>query len=93
MTRITRRLTAKNRDQLRNPTLGNRVWATFTFTFYIMAIQIAVEQLTKLKYRTKITGNISKYKIHDTDVVLKMVSSSESLMPPGCRRLLYRGDS
>ena len=23
-------LTAKNRDQLRNPTLGNRVWATFT---------------------------------------------------------------
>ena len=24
-------LTAKNRDQLRNPTLGSRVWATFTF--------------------------------------------------------------
>jgi len=22
----------KNRDQLRNPTLGNQVWATFTFT-------------------------------------------------------------
>jgi len=34
MTHITRRLTAKNRDQFRNPTLGNRVWATFTF-FYI----------------------------------------------------------
>ena len=31
MTQITCRLTAKNRDQLRNPTLGNRVWATFTF--------------------------------------------------------------
>ena len=31
MTYITCRLTAKNRDQLRNPTLGNRVWATFTF--------------------------------------------------------------
>jgi len=29
MTHVTRRLTAKNRDQLRNPTLGNRVWATF----------------------------------------------------------------
>jgi len=26
---VTCRLTAKNRDQLRNPTLGNRVWATF----------------------------------------------------------------
>ena len=30
MTYINCRLTAKNRDQLRNPTLGNRVWATFT---------------------------------------------------------------
>jgi len=28
MTLVTCRLTAKNRDQLRNPTLGNRVWAT-----------------------------------------------------------------
>jgi len=33
MTHITCRLTAKNRDQLRNPTLGNRVWATFNFTY------------------------------------------------------------
>ena len=32
MTHITCMLTAKNRDQLRNPTLGNRVWATF-FTY------------------------------------------------------------
>ena len=31
MTHVTCRLTAKNRDQLRNPTLGNRVLATFTF--------------------------------------------------------------
>ena len=29
MTHVTCRLTAKNRDQLRNPTLGTRVWATF----------------------------------------------------------------
>ena len=28
MTHVTCKLTAKNRDQLRNPTLGNRVWAT-----------------------------------------------------------------
>jgi len=33
LTHITCMLTAKNRDQLRNHTLGNRVWATFTF-FY-----------------------------------------------------------
>ena len=31
MTHVTCRLTAKNRDQLRNTTLGNRVWASFTF--------------------------------------------------------------
>ena len=29
MTHNTCRPTAKNRDQLRNPTIGNRVWATF----------------------------------------------------------------
>jgi len=29
MTHVTCRLTAKNRDHLRNPTFGNRVWATF----------------------------------------------------------------
>jgi len=29
MTHVTCKLTAKNRDRLRNPTLGNRVWATF----------------------------------------------------------------
>jgi len=38
MTHVTFRLTAKNRDQLRNPALGNRVWATF-FTFYIWVLQ------------------------------------------------------
>jgi len=31
MTHVTCRLTAKNRDHLRNPTLDNRVWDTFTF--------------------------------------------------------------
>jgi len=28
---VTCRLTAKNRDQLRNPTLGNRVWLPLPF--------------------------------------------------------------
>jgi len=31
MTHVTCRLTAQNRDQLRNPMLGNRVWTTLTF--------------------------------------------------------------
>ena len=31
MTHVACRLTAKNRDQLRNPTLSSRVWVTITF--------------------------------------------------------------
>ena len=31
MTHIICRLTAKNGDQLRDPMLGNHIWATFTF--------------------------------------------------------------
>ena len=31
MTHFTCRLTAKNRDQLQNPTFGNRAWTVFTF--------------------------------------------------------------
>ena len=38
MTHVTCRLTAKNRDQLRKPRLGNRVWASFTFTFICCGI-------------------------------------------------------
>ena len=34
MIHVTCRLTAKNRDQLQNPTLDNRVLATFTFLIY-----------------------------------------------------------
>jgi len=41
MTHITCRLTAKNRYQFRNPTLGNRVWATF-FTYLILSISAFV---------------------------------------------------
>ena len=37
MTHVTCRLTVKNRDPLRNPTLGNRVWATF-FTVTNLAL-------------------------------------------------------
>jgi len=38
MTHVTCRLTAKNRDQLQNPTLGNRVRATFTFLIRIAVL-------------------------------------------------------
>ena len=41
MIHVTCRLTASNRDQLRNPTLGRldyRVWATFTFFSILQGI-------------------------------------------------------
>ena len=49
MTHITCRLTAKNRDQLRN-TLGNRVWATF------LPICIATCRLVVIKGRKGTRG-------------------------------------
>ena len=45
MTHVTGRLTAKNRDQLRNPTLGNRVWATFTFSCTCVCSAMRIAQL------------------------------------------------
>ena len=41
MIHVTCRLTAKNRDQLWNPTLGNRVWDTFTILFKETAQQVS----------------------------------------------------
>jgi len=38
--------TAKNRDQLRNPTLGNRVWATFTL--FIISLKRLIYLLAKV---------------------------------------------
>jgi len=49
MTHITCRLTAKNQDQLRNPTLGNRVWATF-FTIALLTV-FAFSALTLLVWQ------------------------------------------
>ena len=38
MTHITCRLTAKNRDQLRDPTFCNTVWANFFKTFLVVVV-------------------------------------------------------
>jgi len=45
MTHVTCRLTANNRDQLWSHTLGNRVWATFTFNFFVRSLYAPVEQM------------------------------------------------
>ena len=51
MTHVTCRLTAKNRDQLRNPTtFGNRVWATFTF----LHVNLAFSSLSQDNIRVSV---------------------------------------
>jgi len=44
MTYVTCRLTAKNRDQLRNPTLANRVWATFYYVCVALRKYISLQR-------------------------------------------------
>jgi len=71
MTHLTCRLTAKNRDQLRNPTLGNRVWATFTFlgSMYIIII-IDIIHIGRLHWKVgKIAITARRYRrYHGPDV-------------------------
>jgi len=63
------RLTAKNRDQLRNPTLGSRVWATFTFLkistllFYFANKMMKQEVLMSLTLTENdiLTGKVSRF--------------------------------
>jgi len=53
MTLVTCRLTAKNRDQLWNPTLGNRAWSTLTFVQcsvdWLMADDVGLRREVEVK--------------------------------------------
>jgi len=59
MTRVTCRLTTKNQDQLRNPALGNRIWATF-FTavaaIWTVARMLPIGHLWRSVYRHQWLG-------------------------------------
>ena len=58
MTHVTCRLTARNRDQVRNPTLGNRVWATFT-CYLILAGLISAQTNVSDEWRMPAAGNVN----------------------------------
>jgi len=58
MTQVTHRLTAKNRDQLRNPTLGNRVRATFTFICYTDMLAIDMINFIRKEVRSLATSAV-----------------------------------
>ena len=68
MTHITCRLTAKNRDQLRNPTLGNRVWATlptylltaeniYMSSFHTFSVDVLNRQLKRDRTTSEVDAN------------------------------------
>ena len=52
---VTCRLTAKNRYQLWNPTLGNRVWAAFTFFYYKLKVTSLGDVLQSINFTGKYT--------------------------------------
>jgi len=58
MTHVTCRLTAQNWDQLRNPTLGNRVWAIFTFftQTHIQIFKVSDSTLTAVERSQLLAG-------------------------------------
>jgi len=59
MTHVICRLTAKNRDQLSNPTLGNRVWATFTFLLIHSSIHSFIVKAHRIPTITREQWKIS----------------------------------
>ena len=64
MIHVICRLTANSRDQLRNPTLGNRVWATFTF--FILVVGIARLTLSGEKAEQRESDEVDRVRLdHD----------------------------
>ena len=86
MTHVTGRLTAKNRDQLPNPTLGNRVWATFTFTFIYGSGSSTAWRLTQLQVRVgtaRIFGGVSM-QLSDVRASLRLSGGGMPLLLVSC---------
>jgi len=75
MTHVTCRLTAENRDRLRNPTLISRVWTTFTFYLMMMiclqcfdAVGLAIRYNTRCYFNVRSKADISQLNLpHGTD--------------------------
>jgi len=53
-------LTVKNRDQLRNPTVDNRVWATFTFLLFRIPVRIIRVKVTVSVVTLSCRGHVDK---------------------------------
>jgi len=60
MTHVSCRQTAKNRDQLRNPTLGNRVRATFSASGLVLAVWVVAAFLSSSR-SSETRGSLSTW--------------------------------
>ena len=83
MTHVTYRLTAKNRDQLRNPTLGNRVLATFLVCTGPNVFQRGVVFYVKYQFILQLEERFRycfRYTCHFVTVVYMSVLWRESLV-------------
>jgi len=90
MTHITCRLTVKNWDQLWNPTLGNRVWATFTF-FYLNPTRLS-SYFNQPLYLTHLLAPYTRdrcLRSHDKHLLLEPAVSTIT----GSRRFSYAAPS
>jgi len=80
---VTCRLTAKNWDQLWNPTLGNRVWAAFTFYSFIHLFIYFLVYLGRLRglltslLFISTTGNASVPKIIINDTIFFFLNCNQ----------------
>jgi len=76
MTHITCRLTAKNRDQLRNSTLGNRVYAAFAL-LYLHCCQ-AERELSEVSMQM---DDLSERLVEADSISTAQVSQSVNALP------------
>ena len=86
MTHVTCRLTAKNQDQLRNPTLGNRLWATSTLFTEGWALNVTTATLDRCSHgETLPVPRPSPWK-SDRGRTFPPRTSSRSLTGTACRQ-------
>jgi len=94
--RVTCMLTAKNRDQLRNPTLGNRVWASFTFLSAVKKRRaVSLRHLSCLLLQNSYTGYLrgsSKRLLKQSRVQGGPGLPPREGLPPNCLHLISRYD-
>jgi len=91
MTHVTCKLTAKNRDQLRNPTLGNRLWAAFLIIGDVSDVAavscLECGQTQGSSQRVRVTDERSQCEmVYDTGIARKQGSRARAWVSDAVER-------